>query len=214
MLSGFRNIRMNAELKQLVAESKQRIIDYYNQNGPAVIQRAQSLMSNQDYEGSIAELAAIPQECSSYPKASSLMLKVYKENINHSASQMLLEAKAIWAADPNPGESADQALAILGQINTGATCYNQAQALIKQIQARAKQVTDRQYADEQAQARHEREIYEHLPARAEPLGAKGNGDHLRHKDTKENRQRFGLSTPNEERGANACQTHLRHIERG
>jgi hypothetical protein len=115
-------------------------------------------MSNQDYEGSIAELAAIPQECSSYPKASSLMLKVYKENINHSASQMLLEAKAIWAADPNPGESADQALAILGQINTGATCYNQAQALIKQIQARAKQVTDRQYADEQAQARHEREM--------------------------------------------------------
>ena len=28
MLSGFKNIRMTAELKQLVAESKQRIIDY------------------------------------------------------------------------------------------------------------------------------------------------------------------------------------------
>ena len=158
MLSGFKNIRMNPELKQLVAESKQRILDYYNQNGPAVIQRAQSLMSKQDYEGAIAELAAIPQECTSFPKASSLMLKVYKENINHDASQMLAEARAIWAADPNPGESAEQALAILGQINTSATCYNQAQALVKQIQARAKQVTDRQYADEQAQAKHEREM--------------------------------------------------------
>jgi cell division septum initiation protein DivIVA len=71
---------------------------------------------------------------------------------------MLAEARALWSADPNPGESAEQALSILAQINPGASCYNQAQSLMKQIQARAKQVSDRQYADEKAQIAHERQM--------------------------------------------------------
>jgi hypothetical protein len=158
ILSGFKNIRMTAELRKLVAESKQKIIDYYNQNGPMIIKRAQGLITKQDYEGAIAELAAIPQECSSYSQASSLMVKVYQANINHDATQMLAEARALWSADPNPGESAEQALSILAQINPGASCYNQAQSLMKQIQARAKQVSDRQYADEKAQIAHERQM--------------------------------------------------------
>jgi hypothetical protein len=149
---------MTAELRKLVAESKQKIIDYYNQNGPMIIKRAQGLITKQDYEGAIAELAAIPQECSSYSQASSLMVKVYQANINHDATQMLAEARALWSADPNPGESAEQALSILAQINPGASCYNQAQSLMKQIQARAKQVSDRQYADEKAQIAHERQM--------------------------------------------------------
>jgi hypothetical protein len=149
---------MTAELRQLVAESKKKIIDYYNQNGSKIIKHAQSLIAKQDYEGAIAELASIPQECSSYAEASALMVKVYKANINHDASQMLSEARALWSADPNPGKSSEEALSILAQINPGASCYNQAQALMKQIQSRAKQIADRQYADEKAQIAHERQM--------------------------------------------------------
>ena len=56
----------------------------------------------------------------------------------------------MWAADPNPGYTAEEAMRILSQINTSAACYPQAQALMKKIESRVKTVTDRQYADDRA----------------------------------------------------------------
>jgi hypothetical protein len=56
----------------------------------------------------------------------------------------------MWAADPNPGYTAEEAMRLLGQINTSAACYPQAQALMKKIEARTKAVTDREYRDKVA----------------------------------------------------------------
>ena len=58
---------------------------------------------------------------------------------------------AIWSADPNPGPAAEAAMGLLCQIDPQAKCYPQAQALMKNIEARVKAVTD-------ANAAHERDM--------------------------------------------------------
>ncbi len=150
MTSALKNIRANNELKKIVGESRQRIIDYYNQNGPAIIKKAKGLIVAQKWEEALFELAFIPEECNCYNQALEMMENVYETHLNHDASQLLAEAQALWSADPNPGPSADQAVSILGQIDPGAKCYPQAKALMNKIEARTKAVTDRNYRDEQA----------------------------------------------------------------
>jgi hypothetical protein len=134
-------------LKSIIAEAKERIIEYYEQNGPMIIKKAQGLLTAQDWEGALWELSAIPQEVSCYPQALKMMEKIYDAHLNHDAQQILNQAQALWASDPNPGWGADEAMRILSRINTSAKCYPQAQALMRKIESRVKGVTDRRYND-------------------------------------------------------------------
>jgi hypothetical protein len=79
-----------------------------------------------------------------------MMESVYETHLNHDARQILMQAQAIWAADPNPGWGAQEAMRMLSQINTSADCYPQAQALMRKIEARVKNVTDKVYEDNKA----------------------------------------------------------------
>lgn len=151
MTSALKNIRGNdPKLQELIATSKERIIGYYEAHGAAIIAKARSLITAQEWEEALLELTAIPRECSVYPQAVTMMNKVYQEHINHDAAQILNEARALWSADPNPGPAAEQAMSILSQIDTQAKCYPQAKALMTQIENRVKNVTDKEHADEVA----------------------------------------------------------------
>ena len=147
MTSALRNIKSTPQLKAIVAEAKERIIDYYERNCGNIMQKAKGLTSGQGWEEALYELSYIPQEVSCYSDALAMMEKIYVAHLNHDAQQMLNQAQAMWAADPNPGWGADEAVRILSQINTGAKCYPQAQALLRKIESRVKGVTDRRYND-------------------------------------------------------------------
>jgi len=150
MTAAIRNIKSTPQLKAIVAQAKQRIIDYYEKNGPSIIRKAQGLVTAQQWEEALYELTAIPEECSCYKQALDMMDNIYKKHLDHDAAQLLSQAQAIWSADPNPGWSADRATELLGQIDTSAECYPQAQALMKKIHNRVKNVTEREYADAKA----------------------------------------------------------------
>lgn len=147
MTSALKNIKATPKLKEIIAEAKARIIEYYESNCGNIMQKAKGYSTNQSWEQALYELSAIPQEVSCYSDALSMMEKIYVAHLNHDAQQILNEAQAMWAADPNPGWGADEAMRILSQINTSAKCYPQAQALMRKIEARVKGVTDRRYND-------------------------------------------------------------------
>ena len=147
MTSALKNIRSNPQLKSIIAEAKERIISYYEQNCSGILHKSQGLVTAQEWEQALWELTAIPQEVSCYHDALDMMENIYEAHLNHDARQILNQAQAIWAADPNPGWGAEEAMRMLSQINTSADCYPQAQALMRKIEARVKGVTDRRYND-------------------------------------------------------------------
>ncbi len=153
MTSALKNIKSTQALKELIATSKTRIIDYYNQNAGGIMQKAQALIAAEKWEEALYELSFIPQECTFYPEAVAMMEATYNAHINHDAMQVLNEAQAIWSADPNPGPGAEQAMAVLATIDTSAKCYPQAKALMNKIQKRVQSVTDQERRNEQQMER-------------------------------------------------------------
>ena len=149
MTSALKNIKSSPQLKRLVTESKQRILDYYEQNGPSIILKARTLITDHNWEGALYELTQVPQECSHYPKALLMMNEVYETHLNHEAQHVLTMAEAMWAANPYP-ENAPAVMAQLIKIEPDAACYPQAQALMKRVETRVKAITERDYADQKA----------------------------------------------------------------
>ena len=136
MTSALKNLRANDELKKIVSVATERIKEYYDKNGPTIIKKAKTLMAKQSWEEALYELAYIPEESACYSEALDMMETIYKAHLNQDAEQLLSQAQALWSADPNPGETAKEALALLGQINTSAACYSQAKALMRKIENR------------------------------------------------------------------------------
>lgn len=158
LLFSLKNIKTNDPgFKALVKKASDRITQYYEQNGPAIIANAKSLLAGQKYDEALYMLSTIPSGCSSFKSASEMMAKVYQANINHDADQILVEAKALWSADPSP-ENAEAVMAILSQINTGSKAYSQAQALMKQVETRVKNVTEQERKDRLAAEKADRDL--------------------------------------------------------
>lgn len=149
MTSALKNIKSSPQLKRLVSESKDRIIDYYEVNGPAIILKARTMITNHNWEGALYELSLIPQECSCYPDALMMMNTVYETHLDHEAQHVLTVAEAMWAANPYP-DNAPAVMAQLSKIEPDADCYPQAQALMKRVETRVKAITERDYADQKA----------------------------------------------------------------
>lgn len=149
MTSALKNIKSSPQLKRLVSESKDRIIDYYEINGPSIILKARTMITNHNWEGALYELSLIPQECSCYPDALMMMNTVYETHLDHEAQHVLTVAEAMWAANPYP-DNAPAVMAQLSKIEPDAECYPQAQALMKRVETRVKAITERDYADQKA----------------------------------------------------------------
>lgn len=148
MTSACRSIpKSNKQITDLVATAKERIIQYYEENAANIIAKAKSLEGTQEYEAAMAELAAIPQECSKYKEALDLIVKISKSSIDQDAACLISEAQAVWSADPNPGPSAELAMEILSQVDPSSKHYPQAKALMQKVEARVKGVTDQRYKD-------------------------------------------------------------------
>ena len=148
MLSACRNIpRTNSQIKELVSTAKTRIISYYEENAANIIAKAKSLEAGHKFEDALLELSAIPQECTRYKEALSLASKISSEHIKHTSAMLLAEAQAVWAADPNPGPSAELAMEILSQIDPSTKEYQQANTLMKSIETRNKAAADQYYKD-------------------------------------------------------------------
>lgn len=134
------------ELKAFVEEGKRKIVDYYNQQGQAIIQKAQMLANNQNFDEALWLLSSIPSACTAlYAQANEAMVQIYSKQIAQEGASMLAEARAIWNAGQNR-EAADKAGALLAQINPQSPAFTEAQSLHNQIAARVKALDAREWA--------------------------------------------------------------------
>lgn len=147
-----------AELKEFVEEGKTKIIDYYEKNGNAIIQSAQALAQNQKYDEALFELSGIPSVCTElYARACDLMKIFYTKQINEEGASKLAEARAIWDANQDR-DAADQAGALLAEINPQSSAFAQAQQLHSQIAARVKALDDREWAYQMREQQHQHDL--------------------------------------------------------
>lgn len=132
-------------LKAMLAEGKQKSIDYFLSQGPTILNEAQMCANNQDYEQAIYILDQIPSACTDlYAKANEMKINFYNKFLAEEGATALAQARSIWNAGQDR-ESADRAGAILASINPQSPAYKEAQTFANQIAARIKALDDREW---------------------------------------------------------------------
>ncbi len=123
--------RVNAgspAVKQFMAQSREKIIDYYAQRVPAIMAKAQSLSDRGEYEAAVAELAVIPECLSEYPVVADKMVTMYTAMIDRYADMAIQDAKGKIALRDYSG-----ALEALMAVDPKSTRFNTASGMVESI---------------------------------------------------------------------------------
>lgn len=124
--------------KTLIDDSKTKLISYYNAKCDMVLKSAESLANQNKYDEAIYQLSTVPDvsaEC--FKKSTQLAVKLYLAAQERNCKAKLNEAQNIWAANPNE-QGAQQAAALLNQIDPNTSCFKGAGSLINKINASIK----------------------------------------------------------------------------
>ena len=158
----YRNAVKNLSAKSdqmalFIGKGKNRILDYYESNKKQIMSSIQACISGKNYEQASYELFLIPQECTYYPEAQSLMGKVNARIMDNKSSEILVKAKSIWATEQNES-TANQVAELINQIDPNASCYSEAKKFLGGVTTRMEQLDNREWAARQRQIAHEREM--------------------------------------------------------
>ena len=131
----------NAEFRNFVENAKRKIIDYFNANYKSYLAKARTAMLNRSYDEALYYATSIPECCVGYGEANKLIQQIYKDNIDLNAQVLLAQAQGAWGAHPDE-QGAEEAYALLAQIDPSSSSYAAAQALSKRIASVVKENWD------------------------------------------------------------------------
>ncbi|HET8803820.1 MAG TPA: hypothetical protein VFM72_04525 [Aequorivita sp.] len=142
-IAALKNISpQNSEVQNFIAEGKQKIIDFYNTNCEVIQKEVSSLKNQQRYEEAMAMLVNVPVNSNCFDKVGGELKRLYQMAIDRQCQRSLASATAIWSANQDLA-AANEAGAILANIDPNAKCYKDVKTLFGKIEKRAKEVSDR-----------------------------------------------------------------------
>lgn len=156
LLNAINNAQLSG-LKGLVEQARGRIISYYDQNLRNILARAKSLAGQEDYEGAMRELGAVPEECRGYAEVQKELVRVYDQYSQAHSAKLLMEAEAMWATDPSL-RTAGYIQALLADINPSTPAYKGAKELLRRIEQRYERIEQRQHEQELSRVKAIKEI--------------------------------------------------------
>ena len=123
------------QMAAFIKEGKEKIIGYYDHEGPAIIKKAQFLAKQKNYEEALYLVALIPQQSKHYDTALATGQDIYQQYINNECNINLAAARQAWAAEQN-AIGAAAAGKYLANILPDAGCYDEAMGLYKEIKGK------------------------------------------------------------------------------
>lgn len=122
-------------IAKFVEDGKNKIIDYYDHEGEAMLKKATTLSGMKQYEEALYLVSLIPQQSKHYDKAMAAGLEIYQKYIDNQCAINLAAARAAWAAEQNK-EGAVAAGEYLVNILPDAACFGDAMALYQEIKGK------------------------------------------------------------------------------
>jgi len=133
-IEALKNLNANApQVRAFVENGKKKIIDYYVTQCDNIINKAQSLANQKNFEEAIYLLTSIPEavpDC--YSRALVEAEGIYQQYIDHLCNIYLAHAKSAWVAEQN-SSGAQKAGEYLSYIYPDAYCYGEAARLYNEI---------------------------------------------------------------------------------
>ncbi|MBC3756974.1 hypothetical protein H7U19_01065 [Hyunsoonleella sp. SJ7] len=146
-IAALKTIKPNSpNIKSFVSKSKQKIIEYYDQNCELLVKKSQNLEAQNEFGEALFTLSSVPEVSSCFDNVKSKLRPLYIKAINRDCEVKFNEASAIWAANQDL-EAANAAGLLLSGIEPMATCFPKAKTLYENIAERikAKELLDREW---------------------------------------------------------------------
>ena len=124
-----------AEIAKFIDDGKNKIIDYYDHEGEALLKKADYLAQQKDYEQALYIVSLIPQQSKHYEAALAKGLEIYQRHIDNECAINLAAARQAWAAEQN-SKGAYAAGEYLEKILPDAGCYDEAMELYREIKGK------------------------------------------------------------------------------
>ena len=120
------------QMAKFIEDGKNKIIEYYDHEGEALIKKAQYLCAQKNYEEAMYWISLIPQQSKHYDAALAAGKDIYQAYIDNQCYINLAAAKTAWAAEQN-SKGAFAAGEYLANILPDAKCYEEAMDLYREI---------------------------------------------------------------------------------
>ena len=145
-MDAIKNIKPNdAGIQSFVAKGKTKIIDYFNARCPQIINEANALAAQSNFEAALDKLNSIPEECiECFNKAQAAAGPMFKKYIERECKLKMADANSKWSANQS-WETANEVAGILGTIDPEASCYKDAKALNDRIGKRVIEIDKREW---------------------------------------------------------------------
>ena len=127
----------NVKLQQFIRDSKNKIINYFDNNYKTYLTKAKTAMNTRSYEEALYYVTSIPECCIGFSEAEALTITIYQHYIDYIGAQLLAQARGAWGSDPTD-IGALEAYSYLSQIDPNASCYPEALSLGKEMQKTVK----------------------------------------------------------------------------
>lgn len=138
-MNAIRRINVNSSaIKSFIAEGKQKVLHYYDENYRTLLAKATSENDMKQYGKALYTALSIPPCCKGYEQALQSSKKIYKAYVDQQCQVYLAKAQAAWNTRQNAAGAAE-AGEYLSQIYPDATCHSDAMKLYKDIKAKVKE---------------------------------------------------------------------------
>lgn len=130
-IDAIKKININdPSIPNFIESGKNKIIEYYNSKCDFILSDAKSLSSQNNFDEALYKLNSIPEVCKEcYLKANKLAAEYYLKAQERDCKIKFQQAENTWSANPNE-QGAQEAAALLNQIDPETSCYTKAKALI------------------------------------------------------------------------------------
>lgn len=145
-VNAIKNVKTSdSKFTTLLNEGKTRIVEYYNSKCDFIIQEAQTLAQQQEFDYAIYKLTGVPDVCKEcYDKCMSAVQPIFQQKNDLEGEKLLAEARSIWNAGLDV-ISAEKASEILAKINPSSKVYSSAVKLSEEIAKRVAEIDKREW---------------------------------------------------------------------
>lgn len=136
----------NPKLKAFIKEGQEKVLEYYELNGPSIIKKAESLAALQKYDEAAFELMSIPEGCTAlYDQANNVLEAMFIKQVNEEGKRYLAAARNEWSSGQNK-DAAERAGQHLAKINPSSVCYKEAESFQQEIAKHIKAIDNREWS--------------------------------------------------------------------
>ncbi len=165
-IQAFQRIKPNNPgLQNFVVSTKQKILDYYNNNCPFIISETDRKAKMGQYDEALTQLVTVPSVCADcYATCQAKSLEVYElrkkaeaAKLDKEGRELIRQARSAWSVK-HDYECAQKALDLLAKVDPDAACVAEADKFVTEINDYLRKVEAQQAAAAAARAKQQWEF--------------------------------------------------------